>query len=77
MSLNNSINNYCFSAIFDSSDDPFENYADKKTCTKKKHFGWSLEPVRQCTNYKKDTKFTTLHKIPQRVAQQSAQRVAH
>ena len=35
MSLNNSINNYCFSAIFDSSDDPFENYADKKTCTKK------------------------------------------
>ena len=35
MSLNNSINNYCFSAIFDSSDDSFENYADKKTCRKK------------------------------------------
>ena len=29
MSLNNSTNSSCFSAIFDSSD-PYENYLDKK-----------------------------------------------
>ena len=34
MSLNNSIKNSCFSAIFDSSD-AYENYPDKKTCIKK------------------------------------------
>ena len=34
MSLNNSTNNSCFSAIFDPSD-PYENYPEKKMLIKK------------------------------------------
>ena len=34
MSLNNSTNNSCFSAIFDHSD-PYENYPEKKMLIKK------------------------------------------
>ena len=34
MRLNNSINNYCFSVIFDPSD-PYEDCPDKKACIKK------------------------------------------
>ena len=50
MSQNNSKNNYCFSAIFDSSD-TYENYPDKKG-VQRKHFDCCLKSMRDRTwNY--------------------------